>query len=71
MKLAEIEQEAMALPDHDRASLAAKLLETLPLPGTGVSDEEVEQRERELESGEVAAISHEEFIRRVQQQRGK
>ncbi|MGA2540382.1 MAG: addiction module protein [Verrucomicrobiota bacterium] len=71
MKLMEIEQEALALPDRDRASLAAKLLETLPPPGTDVSDEEVEQREREMESGQVTAISHEEFVRRVQEQRGR
>jgi len=71
MKLMEIEQEALALPDRDRASLAAKLLETLPPPGTDVSDEEVEQREREMESGQVPAISHEELVRRVQEQRGR
>jgi len=67
----EIEQEALALPDRDRASLAAKLLDTLPPPGTDVSDEEVEQREREMESGQVTAISHQEFVRRVQEQRGR
>ena len=67
----EIAQEALALPDRDRATLAAKLLETLPPPGTDVSDEEVEQREREMESGQVTAISHEEFVRRVQEQRGR
>jgi hypothetical protein len=71
MKLAEIEHEALALPDRDRASLAAKLLDTLPPPGTDVSDEEVEQREREMELGRVAAISHQEFVRRVQEQRGR
>ena len=71
MKLAEVEQEALALPEGERASLAAKLLETLPPPGTDVSDEEVERRERELESGEVPAILHEEFVRRVQQDRGR
>jgi hypothetical protein len=70
MKLAEIEQEAMALPDRDRASLVAKLLDTLPPPGTDVSDEEVEQRELEMDSGQVAVISHQEFVRRVQEQRG-
>ena len=67
----EIEQEALALPDRDRATLAAKLLDTLPPPGTDVSDEEVEQREREMESGQVTAISHQEFVRRVQEQRGR
>ena len=71
MKLAEIEQEALALPERERASLAVKLLDTLPPPGTDVSDDEVESRERELESGQVTAISHEEFVRRVQQERGR
>ena len=71
MKLAEIEQEALALPDRERASLAAILLDTLPPPGTDVSDQEVERREQELDSGRVAAISHEEFVRRVQQERGR
>lgn len=69
MKLAEIEQEALALPDRERASLVAKLLDTLPLPGTEVSDDEVERREQELESGQATEISHEEFVRRVQQER--
>jgi putative addiction module component (TIGR02574 family) len=67
----EIEQAALALPDRDRASLVAKLLDTLPPPGTDVSDEEVEQREREMDSGQVTAISQEEFVRRVQEQRGR
>ncbi len=70
MKLAEIEQEALALPERERASLAARLLDTLATSGTDVSDDEVEQRERELESGQVTAISHDEFVRRVQQKRG-
>jgi len=71
MKLAEIEQEALALPERERASLAARLLDTLPPPGTDVSNDEVEQRDRELESGQVAGILHEEFVRRVQQERGR
>jgi hypothetical protein len=71
MQLAEIEQAALGLPDGERASLVAKLLDTLPPPGPDVSDEEVEQRERELNSGRVTAISHEEFVRRVQAQRGQ
>ena len=71
MELAEIEQKALALPERERASLAAKLLETLPAQETDVSDEEVERRERQLESGQVAAISHEEFVRRVEHERGQ
>jgi putative addiction module component (TIGR02574 family) len=69
MKVAEIEQEALALPDRERASLAAKLIGTLPFPGAEVSDEEVERREQDLESGRVAAISHEEFVRQIEHQR--
>ena len=71
MKLAEIEHEALALPERERASLAVKLLDTLPLSWADVSDEEVERREQELESGQVAAISHEEFVHRVQHERGR
>jgi len=71
MKLEEIEQEVLSLPERERASLAAKLLDTLPPPGTDVSDDEVERRERELESGQVTPISHEELVRRVQQERGR
>lgn len=69
MKLAEIEQEALALNDTERASLAAKLLDTLPPPGTDVSDEEVERRDHELESGKVQPILREEFERRVKRER--
>ena len=71
MKFAEIEQEALALPERERAALAARLLDTLPPPGTEISDDEVEKREQELDSGQVAAISHEEFVRGVQQQRSR
>src|SRR5437773_10967241 len=44
MKLVEMEQEALALPDSERAALSAKLLETLATPGTDVSDEVFERR---------------------------
>jgi hypothetical protein len=69
MKLAEIEQEALALTDRERASLAAKLIGTLPFPEAAVSDKEVEQREQDLESGRVAPISHEEFVRGIERER--
>ena len=71
MKLAVIEQEALALPVRDRAALAAKLLDTLPPPGTDVTDEEIETREQELESGHVTAISQAEFVRRVKRARSQ
>jgi len=71
MKLAEIEQEALALSDVERASLAAKLLDTLPPPGTDISDEEGDRRERDMDSGGITPILREEFVRRVQRERGK
>ena len=71
MEFAEIQREALTLSDHDRASLAAILLDTLPPPGMDISDEEVERREEDLESGRVTAISHEEFVRGVRQERGR
>jgi putative addiction module component (TIGR02574 family) len=71
MEFAEIQREALTLSDHDRASLAALLLDTLRPPGMDISDEEVDRRETDLESGRVTAISHEEFVRGVRQERGR
>ena len=62
---AEIEQLAFALQPSQRASLASRLIETLPPPHYDVSDEEVMLRDQELESGKVQALSHEEFVRGV------
>jgi hypothetical protein len=69
MKLAEIELEAPALTGRERASLAAKLIGTLPFPEAEVSDDEVERREKDLESGRVVPISHEEFVRKIEWER--
>jgi hypothetical protein len=68
MSLAEIEKHALALNENERARLAASLLETLP-PDAEISDEEVLQRDADLESGRAAEISHDEFARRVEQER--
>ena len=71
MKVEEIEQQALALSDGERATLVARLLHTLPPVDAEISDSEVEQRERDLAAGKVTAISHNEFVRRVQQERGR
>jgi hypothetical protein len=71
MTLNEIEQEAIALPERQRVDLVRTLLDTLPPAGADVSDEEAMERDREIESGEVEPLSHEEFVRRVQAKRGK
>ncbi len=69
MSIAEVEKEALALPENERARLAASLLETLPPPLAEVSDEEVFQRARDLEDGRAKEISHQEFVRRVEHER--
>ncbi|HEY6169323.1 MAG TPA: hypothetical protein VI454_14880, partial [Verrucomicrobiae bacterium] len=66
---AEIEQEAKSLPSRKRAALVAALLDTLPAPGADISDEVVARRDRELEEGQVEAIPHNEFVRRVARER--
>ena len=71
VKSADLQQAVLALPERKRASLAAKILASLPAPGTDISDEEVERRELELETGRVAAISHQEFVRSVNRLRGR
>lgn len=63
--LLEIQSEADLLSEEDRAGLAAHLLASVSKTYLGADDEEVDRRERELDSGEVTAITHEEFIRQV------
>ena len=71
MKLKDIEKEAAALSEAERVDLVCKLLDTLSSADIDVSDEEVLEREREMESGAIEPLSHEEFVRRVQKERGK
>jgi len=69
--LSQIQQEAVALPERERIDLVRMLLDTLPPLGADVSDEEVAVRERELESGQVEPLTHEEFVRRVNKECGR
>ena len=71
MSLAELQKEALDLPENERALLAVSLLETLSPLEPEVSDEETMQRDAELESGRAKEISHQEFIRRVESERGR
>ena len=71
MKLEQIEREAIALPEPERAHLVCKLLDTLPAPLMDISDAEVAEREREMEAGTVEPMSQDEFVRRVQQERAR
>ena len=67
----QLEKEALALPENERVRLVVSLLETLPPVDSEVSDEEVLQRDADLESGQAEELSHEEFIRRVERERGR
>src|SRR5258707_5540402 len=71
MNLAEIEQEARGLSDADRAALVLALMESLKAPGSDISDQEIAQRDEDLERGKVAPILHEEFVRGVREDRGR
>ena len=68
MSLAEIQEQALALSEQDRARLIASLIETLP-PDVHLSDDEVRQRDADLDSGRAEEISHDEFISRVEKNR--
>ena len=69
MKLAELQQEAAALPQAERVTLVCSLLDTLPAADFEVSDEEVLQRDKDLETGAVAPMTHDEFVAEVQRER--
>ncbi len=71
MKLQDIEREAHGLNEQERTTLVLSLIETLGAPDAAVSDDEVDQREAEMDSGAVEPILHEEFVRRVQEERGR
>lgn len=71
MKLQEIEREALGLSEGERAELVLTLMSTLTAPGTDISDEEVYRREAEVEAGSAEVMLHEEFMRRVSDERGR
>lgn len=72
MSLDQIAPEALRLHGRERAMLAASLWESLEDPfqlAAGIDDESAlalaEKRDREIESGEVTPLSHEELMRRL------
>lgn len=67
----QLQKEALALPENERARLVVSLLETLPPLDSDISDEEVLQRDADLDSGQAEELSHEEFVRRVERERGR
>jgi hypothetical protein len=71
VKLQDIEQEALGLSESERAELVLLLMRTLAAPGADVTDEEVWRRDTELEAGSVEPILHEEFVRRIREERSR
>ena len=71
VKLQDIEREALELSESDRAELVLSLMRTLAAHGADVTDEEVSRRDGELEAGSVEPMLHDEFVRRVRDERGR
>lgn len=65
-------QQALVLPEPERAELAAKLLETLDGPGEQAVDSawviEVERRYAELDAGSVVAGDWESLRSRIERE---
>jgi hypothetical protein len=43
----------------------------LKASGSEISDQEIAEREQELERGDVAPMLHDEFVKRVREDRGR
>jgi len=74
MSIDQITPEALKLPAKERALLAASLWESIGDPfeiSVDFDDEAalklVLERDREIESGKVIALSHEELMQRLRQ----
>jgi len=74
MSIDQIAAEALRLPPRERALLAESLWESLedPFKAPADMDEEsalalAKERERQLDSGEVKPISHEDLMARLRQ----
>jgi hypothetical protein len=74
MSIDEIAPEALKLPTRERALLAASLWESIEDPfelSVDLDDEAslnlAEKRDQEIESGQVAAVSHQDLMRRLRQ----
>lgn len=69
MKLKRIEDEALQLPEKERAELAQKLLLSIDVPNEAEIAEdwlvEAQRRARELDDGSVQPVSMEEVRRKA------
>ena len=63
--LADLQRRADALTREEKEGLIAYLVSSLPDAPLGPDDAEVARREAELDSGEVEALTHEQFVKEV------
>ena len=59
--LSELKIQADSLPPCDLEDLLSYLVLSLGSPVVSADDDEVETREREMDSGEVELVTHDEF----------
>lgn len=64
--LEEVVRQALALDEHDRAEVAARLLDSLEEEEEDGWASELERRAAELESGAVQGVSWEDLRERLQ-----
>lgn len=71
MTIDQIAPEALRLPIQERALLAASLWESIDDPYAHVSDSDAIllaiERDREIDSGEVAPLSHDQLMDQLRQ----
>ena len=65
--LLDIQRQAEELSAEDREGLLAFLVRGLEKPPSGPSDDEVLEREREMDAGETATVSFDEFVSQARQ----
>lgn len=62
--IADIEKQALSLPDQDRARLADRLIASLPLDFIDEDElEEARRRSREMDEDPSKVLTHEEFFK--------
>ena len=69
IELSEFQSQAAILSVEDRAALASFLIHSLPVSHYRVTDEEVSERARQLESGEVKGLGFDELKQLVEADR--
>ena len=63
--LMELKKEITALGEEERSGLATFILSSLPNAPRGPDDEEVAERENEMDAGKAAPISYADFKQAV------